>query len=666
MINHSTLIEKFETLHANYQSKNVVFDFFDTIVHRTVHPQHTKRIASKILAERMFNLAITADYVYDLRVDLEAKICKWNLEKGFDLDFNFDQFAKELFLKIETDLSFEDFHAELLKIEVEVEKAVLFKDEEVVLFIEYLFNKGFNLFLCSDFYLPSQSIIELMMNLEIRHYFQGFFVSSEYLLTKHSGRIYSILHESGIKNAIMIGDNRNSDYDQAKKVGWEAIHLDRKEIYYKYEQHKEKYDNLQFKIAELEKAISSSSLDKFSTISPTLFYFIYKLYFELKKFGFVDVIFLSREGQVLKELFDFFQKKYIQKDQIQSHYFLASRRSTFIPSLKKIGFENFEILFRQYRKISCLDFLMNLGFEESVINELSSELTIELDFIENDFPSSESFDKLMQSDLFIKTYEGNRTLQNTNFKKYIDSLKLKDSTKIAIVDVGWKGTIQDNIQSILGEKHEIYGFYVGLVKKFSEGEKINKYGILFDENEVNNSTKLFKEFLALFEVLLAADHGSPITYTNTDHGVVIETEDFSQEEHFFNTQIAPIINTIKINFKTICDFFYLDFFHISELEKYAIFFHSKTVFTPTALEIQWFMNIYHIENFGKFGVSKFELVNTKKWEQFLIFLSYLKNRKKFTEGVFWPYLELYKKGLKKSSKKYGIENLNFYQRMISK
>ena len=67
-------------------------------------------------------------------------------------------------------------------------------------------------------------------------------------------------------------------------------------------------------------------------------------------------------------------------------------------------------------------------------------------------------EKLKSNPCFIKRYKLEKA-KDSNFRNYVTSLTQDDS--IYIVDIGWKGTIQDNIQKALPDK-KVVGYYLAL------------------------------------------------------------------------------------------------------------------------------------------------------------------------------------------------------------
>ena len=95
----------------------------------------------------------------------------------------------------------------------------------------------------------------------------------------------------------MIGDNKSSDYEIPKKIGIDAIHIDRTKQYKKYDEFlKEHNETIVYnKFRELQ----TGNTDNFENSIFSLYRFISRLYFNLIKNNLDEVFFLSREGEFL-------------------------------------------------------------------------------------------------------------------------------------------------------------------------------------------------------------------------------------------------------------------------------------------------------------------------------------------------------------------------------
>ncbi|NIK78354.1 putative HAD superfamily hydrolase [Paenibacillus castaneae] len=645
--------------------KYVFFDIFDTILLRKVHPEYTKMIWAKRISIQLAS-RITAQEIYNIRNRVEAETCTSNERAGKDKEFTYDQLIGHLFMVFKQEnilapeVDYQSFYDLCLDIEIDVETAVQYVDPVWLETIKEIKLKTELKVICvSDFYLPEEAIRRLFIYHEIEEYIDDFVVSSEYLLTKRTGRLFDFVMESKDirpSEIIMIGDNEVSDHQipQSKSIHSHLINRTKQVAFYDRFMKENKFQNNK-QISDNVLALAKDNRFKspFNNIIFSLFYFTKKLYEDLVSKGVKDVFFLSREGEYLKVLFDRYQEAEGYRDSrlIQSHYLKVSRKSTFLPSLKELTQEDFYNLFRQYRKISSYEFMSSLNFEEEFINSLALNLQINLNKKEEDFPTSEPFRILLENKAFQDYYENVRTQQKKLFKLYVSNLSgKKNMESLHIVDVGWKGTIQDNIYNIYDGQVSINGYYVGLVALGNMKEDNDKKGIVFSiVSHKNNQTAVFNENRALFEIMLGATHGSADRYiykdNNTDVGVLtIQNE---KEKEIFEKIVQPAQNGMFETFEEICEIFCLRSLDIENFINEFALIHSDLVLSPTTKELSFFDKLYHYENFGVFEFTEFNAVLEKRTIVYRINNAFqlIRNPHGFFSNSFWAPITLKEKGL---------------------
>ena len=93
---------------------------------------------------------------------------------------------------------------------------------------EFAQDAGKEIIICSDMYLPRDTI-EVILQKSGYHEYKAIYLSSELLLTKASGRLYkyvqSDLNVRKTSEILHIGDNWDSDIQQAQKHGWQTAHV---------------------------------------------------------------------------------------------------------------------------------------------------------------------------------------------------------------------------------------------------------------------------------------------------------------------------------------------------------------------------------------------------------------------------------------------------------
>lgn len=117
---------------------------------------------------------------------------------------------------------------EVQKIEIENEIKFSYPRKSACELFEIARNTGKKILLVSDMYLPRSCIEAILQKCGIEGY-DKLYLSNEYHLTKHSGRLYGAISRE-LKDFALppqfyhIGDNYDSDVAKAKGAGWHAQH----------------------------------------------------------------------------------------------------------------------------------------------------------------------------------------------------------------------------------------------------------------------------------------------------------------------------------------------------------------------------------------------------------------------------------------------------------
>jgi hypothetical protein len=398
--------------------------------------------------------------------------------------------------------------------------------------------------------------------------------------------------------------------------------------------------------------MEKSNYDIFPELATTLFYFIEKLHHTLSEQGVQQVYFLSREGQPLKRMFDMYRDRV--GGIITSHYLEVSRRSTLLPSLAPLPVEKFETLFRQYRRISLFEFLSSLGLEAhmgSIAKSLSLPDGAETNR-EEDFPTSPTFTALKALPLFQDLYESERVDRRSSFIAYLTELSGGTiPSRMVIVDVGWKGTIQDNLFALLCRESDtlvqaLSGYYIGLVAAGAASTRNDKHGLLFSSVGVTTPKfNVFNENRALFEVLLAADHGSIVSYETTIDGRALAIRGEFEEAEMLATEVFPVQRLLFIHFERLVAKMppasKINHLLLNE----AVRKHARMVFNPTQCERMWFSSVFHVENYGVFERSQFNEPETRpNLVKRLRFIKQVLLRRDINALGFWPWKTIFENG----------------------
>ena len=405
----------------------------------------------------------------------------------------------------------------------------------------------------------------------------------------------------------------------------------------------------------------------FVNLAYSLYLYTVRLYEKVRQERIKDLYFFSREGALLKDVFDHFLKQSNSNHLVNTHYLEVSRRSSFLPSLGDLGSEKFEVLFRQYRRMSLSSFLKNLTLDnheaEILINlGVGSE---EAEKVEADLATAEIFQKLIACPFFESLYNQERLRKRAALAGYVGSFTGgKLPSHMYVVDVGWKGSIQDNLftwlQRVAGADASVTGFYIGLVSDGIVDQKNQKVALLFS-NKLHQSSgfRIFNENRSLYEIFLPARHGAPMSYDFDAQGSAIVLRDEFYEQKMIAEYVEPVAFQIIKKFSEITDRFKQKKQSPEKLFKIVKKKHMSMVFSPHRDEIELVQSIYHVENFGAYGQSYFSssIKSFSIIEKFKYSLRLIKTRR-LDEPGFWPYLTLKTRALP------GVAMLYSYFRLV--
>ncbi|MFQ3458378.1 hypothetical protein PMN64_34385 [Bradyrhizobium sp. UFLA01-814] len=400
----------------------------------------------------------------------------------------------------------------------------------------------------------------------------------------------------------------------------------------------------------------------FQDLAWSLYLFLLRLDAAISGANADHVLFLSREGKPLKEMFDAFRQSSAAQTSpaVRTHYFRVSRKSTFLLSCGPLESETFANLFRQYRSISLADFLRSLALD-GAIDGIAADLRRSKDGLEkrsDDLPTSPEFAALMKSARFAEAYAAARAQAGAAFTKYLsETLRGPIPRRLHVVDVGWKGTIQDNLFSwferAAGGVHVI-GHYLGLVAPGHVHPRNEKHGLLF--SHLDRSTPcfpIFNENRSLFEIMLPADHGAPSRYALDSNGNCAIIYDEFVERQLIEKIVFPVAREIMSGVERIRELHTEMGLTTAEVMALTLHFHKRLVFRPTAAELDWIGSIWHFENFGVFEQSRLMVKNyTNPLDRIRFTLNLLRHRR-LPEAGFWPYLTIRRRAVPGAAFLYG-------------
>ena len=213
---------------ASSTHTHIAFDIFDTLLARTITPEHVKMLASDRLCRLLGWNAIDGHLLYQVRREAERDLCLRSFGLHEELEFRFAELADEMLERLVArgiSLSHADqalLAATMLDCELAVERSVLQPIGPTIDALNLARSLRKKIVFVSDFYLNKESVVRLLEPFVSLAACEALFVSSDHMASKRSGRLYQVVCaelDISPSNLMMIGDNPHSDYAQARAMG---------------------------------------------------------------------------------------------------------------------------------------------------------------------------------------------------------------------------------------------------------------------------------------------------------------------------------------------------------------------------------------------------------------------------------------------------------------
>ena len=487
----------------------ISFDIFDTLVYRIV----ADPLEIFDLVEVKYKDSTGKDLEFKRkRIDAEAAARKINGRKDVTLE--------EIYSHIH-DVPDEDM--EILKeLELDVENKSIVPNPSIIEFYNVCKEMGKKVLLTSDMYLPYEFLVSILNRVGVIGY-DNFYLSNVTGKTKVSGEVFAeIANDYKTKKILHIGDKLQADYIQPRRVGIDAFLVKSYKVDMKYKNIKylksldiEKKNDYE-KLIEFISATEPSSYDEyerigFEIIGPILYGFSSWLENCRNEAEIEKLFFLAREGELLEKAYMIVTGN----EGGDCSYLRVSRMATSIPCLGMVNTLD-ELIKRVYlpRAGTVEDLLESCGLDKEYIKDI----ILQSELLDENKPAIEL--SLHEKERVFENSKPYIVKQAKEQRKLIDGYMKQEKFfgKCGIVDIGWKGTMQNNLEDLYPE-NEIYGFYIGLRRDqaATRNQAKNRKGFLFGEEEsVTETQRKISATISVFENFFLSTDGSTLRYGMSD------------------------------------------------------------------------------------------------------------------------------------------------------
>ena len=517
------------------EKKVITFDIWDTILKRTCHPEEIKVHTLRYYYYKEY-FKIKEEYrneltLYRLRDSIEVEEYEKARERGVDGECNFREVLATLIERthLGTETEKEILKQELPEYEInrEIEKTYINP------LITDIFNKyDKNTKYCiSDFYMPKEDLIKILNAHGLDKKFKEIYVSADIMKTKRDeGHLFEYFSEKeNIKyeNMIHVGDNQHSDIDMAKRYGIETIKIPNPK---KYNFDINNLGNIDLKLDNIKKDTNTENLAKLTRenlkeykkslynqgieFSAIAYYYIYDIIIDAVLKGYDKIYYQTREGETFIKFHEIIEKNNPFPFKVpKAELIEVSRVATFAASLDEFNVQNLLRIWSQYRAQSMKALFKSLDIDIEKYNEYFKKYDIDKEMMIYEPWFNFKVTTLLQDKEFKKEIEEELKEKRERLLEYLKGkgIENKEGNKIYLVDIGWRGTIQDNLAFVLDKAH-IEGGYIALFDYYNpQRENVAKRALIRD-------SKVTWEYVALtltiYEMMFSSDTKSVAGYEN--------------------------------------------------------------------------------------------------------------------------------------------------------
>ncbi len=532
--------------------RTVSFDLFDTLLIRRIHdPDLVKLPVARFLSARAAAVGIDRSWqsVQHLRDTIEQRHRQETGQSFDDHEACYPRFMQELLQTLFEDRYDETLLDDVTRYELAMENSMLVPRQELLDWVNELHEQGKRLFIVSDIYLPAKHLRELCAHAGLLHLVEDVISSADSFLAKASGKAYPLIRERfGLDTStwLHVGDNPISDGLRPAEFGIKALVLRdgsekfRKAIvkrYVNYGKGRPFYRGRalqQLMLPHEGENIPRPPLyaEGYNFLGPLVCGFVQFIAEECRRLCLTKVFFFSREGYTFKKVWEAITPLLYPDGNLPAiEYLYVSRMalagaSCAVGGLTKTaasiaflppGNRDFRDLARIF-KFDVEPMLPHLQRHRLAADTCLSRLHAGYEQ-----HNSVRFLELLEDGAFQDEVRRQTSSANEALMRYLDELGFFAQQQVAVVDIGWLGTIQRFFYQAIRHRDDcprLHGFLFGATRGIPFESDLNNdlQGVIYDRHRFDLGASCLLYARDLFEEACRAPHPTLDGYELTEDG----------------------------------------------------------------------------------------------------------------------------------------------------
>lgn len=605
----------------------VSVDVWDTVLRRRCHPDEVKLFTARWIFlnhHRELTEGVSSVWdVFDLRRACERQIGRQRAERGEDDEYRIDEVFTLLARRLLGDRD-EDTIARLvaawIELEYQHEARVSYPDPHVVHVLNGTDPR--RLVLLSDFYMPARRLKRLVQQARPELADARVVVSCDEGFNKRSGRLFVRLEQmfdTPPQAHIHLGDNEDSDVRVPQRLGIRALRYDnpaeerrRAERERRFARRRWAFDDywheLMIRLEDHARRTAPPARDRTSArlfahgvhFAPLYWGFVLFAIEHALRVGVGRVYYFTREGETFCRL----HQRLLEDNPLggplpEPHILEVSRLATFLPSLRELTPQELMRIWNLYSIQPMGALLRTLDLRVEDFRPLLARHGLDADTPVTYPWQHENVRRFLADPQVQRMVLEARDARRTLLLGYLSQRGLDASTPRAlIVDIGWRGTIQDNLAWLLPQT-QITGCYFGLLELLNEQPpNVTKHAFGPDANRDDPRAARLLDFVTPLEMLASPPAGSTVGYRPAGGRIVAVREENPAETAVYRRYVSHFHAGVESAGPVVLDWYRTCAVTTSEMRPHVIELLRELVCTPPRAIVRTYFRLVHNETFG--------------------------------------------------------------------
>ena len=633
----------------------VSFDLFDTLLVRRIHdPDLVKlpvaRYISSLAAQAGLNWSWNR--VQKLRDTIEKAHRQQTGEQFEDCEACYPRFMEETLAAVFGEKMAPGLLARVTEYELAMESTMLVARAEFVAWLRELKGQGKRIFIMSDIYLPAAHLEQLALRAGLMEYAEAVVSSADSFLAKASGKAFPLLQEKyGLDKGswLHVGDNPISDGLRPAEFGIPALVLHdgtekwRKAIvkrHYNYSDGRPFWrgrclQQLMMPLEAENKARHPLYVEGYNFFAPLIGVFVQRIAERCRELKIRKVFFLSREGWTFKKVWETVVPTLFPDGQLPAvEYLYVSRMALAGASCAWQGLTrtNADIAFLPLGNSDFRDVCRIFDLEVEPLrphlqrHKLAPETTLSPHHPGYDPRNRLRFNEMLEDDQFQAAVRGQVRPYNDGLQRYLDDLGFFGGGDVALVDIGWLGTIQRFLYEAIAHREDrprCHGFLFCATRGIPYPTTPDNYieGLLYDRNRFDLAGSSILYARDIFEEACRAPHPTLNRYRLTETGYELEfrrTDDATgQAEHEQDKHYTPLQEGILAGARRYGPASALLGYSLDDYKPWLNYLLTSKLAFPRTAEILELKHRHHLDDFhgGKRPLPQYAKSQQHLWDR---------------------------------------------------